>query len=313
MNWVRALLEVPAPAVAAVETLLETLGAVAVSLEDARDQALLEPAPGEMPLWADVVVSGLFPAEPDPRARLAAAAGHWRDAAGFALPEVRFEPLADAEWTAAWRQHAQALSFPGVLHLIPCDDAGPVGAAPEDGGARLLLAPGLAFGTGGHPTTRGCLAAMARRPPMALDVVDFGCGSGILALGALALGARRVIGIDHDPQALAATRGNAERNAVADRLEVRAQLAPGDRCQLLLANVLARPLIELADDLQQRIEAGGRVVLSGILPDQAQDVMDAWSRFRFEVHLDEGWVCLESCHDGLLDDAGGGRAGAGAA
>lgn len=306
MNWVRALLEVPAPAVAAVETLLETLGAVAVSLEDARDQALLEPAPGEMPLWADVVVSGLFPAEPDPRAKLAAAADHWRDAAGFALPEVRFQPLEDAEWTAAWRQHAHALSFPGVLHLIPCDDAGPVGTAPDDGGARLLLAPGLAFGTGGHPTTRGCLAALARNPPTGLDVIDFGCGSGILALGALALGARHLVAVDHDPQALASTRSNADRNAVADRLEVRAQLAPDDRCQLLLANVLARPLIELAPELQQRIAPGGRVVLSGILPDQAQDVIDAWSRFRFEVHLDDGWVCLEgSADEGREDGIGG--------
>lgn len=292
MAWLRVQLEVPAPAVARVEALLETLGAVAVSLEDARDQALLEPGPGEMPLWADVVVSGLFPADPDPRAWIEAAAGHWRGATGFALPEVRMAPLADEDWTAAWRQHATALSFPGVLHLVACDEAGPVGEAPDDGGARVLLAPGLAFGTGGHATTRGCLAALAAASPVGLDVIDFGSGSGILALAALALGARRVIAVDHDPQALAASRDNAERNGVADRLVVREALAPEDRCSLMLANVLARPLIELAPDLQSRIAPGGRAVLSGILPDQAADVAAAWDRFEFETLIDDGWVCL---------------------
>lgn len=292
MDWLRVQLEVPAPAVAQVEALLETLGAVAVSLEDARDQALLEPGPGEMPLWADVVVSGLFPVDPDPRARIEAAADHWHEATGFALPEVRVSPLADADWTAAWRQHATELSFPGVLHLVPCDDAGPVGRTPDDGGARVLLAPGLAFGTGGHPTTRGCLAALAAAPPVGLDVIDFGSGSGILALAALVLGARRVVAVDHDPQALAATRDNAERNGVGDRLLIREALAPGDHCSLMLANVLARPLIELAPDLQRRIAPDGRAVLSGILPDQAGDVAAAWDRFEFDTLVDDGWVCL---------------------
>ncbi|HSG89691.1 MAG TPA: 50S ribosomal protein L11 methyltransferase [Pseudomonadales bacterium] len=293
MNWVKARMEVPAPVVAEIEALLETLGAVAVSLEDARDQALLEPAPGETPLWRDVVVSGLFAAEPDPRPAVAAAARHWLESGRAALPEIRFEPLEDEDWTAAWRQHAHALSFPGCLHLVPCDDEGPVGAVPDDGGVRVLLAPGLAFGTGGHPTTRGCLAALARRSPRAVDVIDFGCGSGVLALAALVLGAGRVVAIDHDPQALAATRENALRNGVGDRLEVRAELGADDHCTVLLANVLARPLIELAPGLQRRIAPGGRAILSGILPDQAEDVMRAWGDFEFVVHVDDGWVCLD--------------------
>lgn len=292
MDWVKARMEVPAPLAAGIEALLETLGAVAVSLEDARDQPLLEPAPGEMPLWSDVVVSGLFAAEPDPRALIGAAAGPWRETTGQALPEVRFEPLEDADWTAAWRQHATALSFPGRLHLVPCDDAGPLSGVPDDGGASVLLAPGLAFGTGGHPTTRGCLQALAEADLEDRDVIDFGCGSGVLALAALALGARRVVAVDHDPQALAATADNAERNGSAGRLAVRERLAADDRCALLVANVLARPLIELADELAGRIERGGTVVLSGILPEQAQDVIDAWRGFRFEIRIDDGWVCL---------------------
>jgi ribosomal protein L11 methyltransferase len=292
VDWLKARLEVPAPAAARVEALLETLGAVAVSLEDARDQPLLEPAPGETPLWADVVVSGLFPAEPDPRPMLADAARHFAGAAGFALPEVRFEPLADADWTAAWRQHATALSFPGRLHLVPCDDDGPVGTPPDDGGARVLLAPGLAFGTGGHPTTRGCLAAVAEAPPAGRTVLDFGCGSGVLALAALALGAERVIAVDHDPQALSATRENAERNGCAGRLVVRERLEADDAVEVLVANVLAGPLVALAPDLQRRLAPGGRVALSGILPEQAADVAAAWDDCVLETRVEDGWVCL---------------------
>jgi ribosomal protein L11 methyltransferase len=295
MDWVKVRLAVPAPAVGRMEALLETLGAVSVSLEDAGDQPLLEPAPGEAPLWQDVIVSGLFPAEPDPRPRLDAAAAAWHEASGHALPEPRFEPLADADWTAAWRQHARALSFPGRLHLVPVDECGAgVGEAPAaDGGARVHLAPGLAFGTGAHPTTRLCLARLAAEPPAGCAVLDFGCGSGVLALAALALGARAVLAVDHDPQALAATRENAVLNDCAERLSVREALPADARCALLLANVLARPLMELAPRLRAAVEPGGRAVLSGILPEQADAVADAWPDFVFERHEDEGWLCLD--------------------
>jgi ribosomal protein L11 methyltransferase len=295
VDWVTVRLAVPAPAVGRMEALLEALGAVSVSLEDAGDQPLLEPAPGEAPLWQDVIVSGLFPAEPDPRPRLEAAAVAWHEAAGHALPEPRFEPLADADWTSAWRQHARALSFPGRLHLVPVDERGAcVGhAPPEDGGARVRLAPGLAFGTGAHPTTRQCLARLAAEPPAGAAVLDFGCGSGVLSLAALALGARTVLAVDHDPQAVVATRENAVLNDCAERLSVDEGLPADARCALLLANVLARPLVELAPSLRAAVEPGGRAVLSGILPEQADAVTAAWSDFAFERHEDEGWLCLD--------------------
>ena len=286
--WVRVEVEAPAPTVAALEALLEALGAVAVTLEDARDQPLLEPAPGEMPLWRDVVVSGLFPAEPDPRGLLEASADAWRSGSGAALPPLRFVPVTEGDWTDAWRQHAVVLDFPGRLHLLP-EDAGP---DPDDGGAVVRLAPGLAFGTGGHATTRGCLAALAERPPRGLRVLDFGCGSGVLAIAALAQGAGAAVAVDHDPQALAATRDNAARNGVAERLTIREGLADDDRCDVLLANVLAGPLIALADRLSACVEPGGRAVLSGILPDQAGAVRAAWSAFDFETREDDGWIVL---------------------
>jgi ribosomal protein L11 methyltransferase len=286
--WLRVEVEAPAPLVAALEGLLEALGAVAVTLADARDQPLLEPAPGEVPLWRDVVVSGLFPAEPDPRALLEASADAWRAGSGASLPPLRFVPVTEGDWADAWRQHAVRLDFPGVLHLRPDDDDPP----PEDGGVVVRLAPGLAFGTGGHATTRGCLAALAAAPPAGRDVLDFGCGSGVLAIAALALGATRAVGVDHDPQALAATRENAARNGVLDRLLVREQLHADDRCDLLLANVLAGPLVELAPTLMARVRTGGRAVLSGILPEQAEAVRSAWSAFDLSMAEDEGWVVL---------------------
>lgn len=294
--WLRVEVEAPAPLVEALERLLESLGAVAVTLADARDQPLLEPAPGEVPLWRDVVVSGLFPADPDPRSLIEASADDWRAGSGTTLPPLRFVPVTDGDWAHAWRQHAVRLDFPGVLHLRADADE----AVPDDGGAVVRLAPGLAFGTGGHATTRGCLAALAAAPPRGLDVLDFGCGSGVLAIAALVLGAARATCVDHDPQALVATRENGARNDVAGRLVVREALAPTDQCDLLLANVLAGPLVELAPVLMPCIRPGGRAVLSGILPEQADAVRAAWSAFDLTVTEDEGWVVLAGarCADG---------------
>lgn len=288
-SWVKARLEVPAQGVMAVEALLEALGAVAVSLEDARDQPLLEPDPGAMPLWAHVVVSGLFPADPALLVRLDAARKTWIAEAGYALPELILEPLADADWTAAWLQHATPLQFGERLRIGPAE----LTDASSFPGATVTLAPGLAFGTGSHPTTRSCLARLAALPPVGEGVVDFGCGSGILALAALALGAQSVLGVDHDPQALTASAENARRNGFARRLELQASLPDGSSCDLLLANVLAGPLIELAASLLACVRPGGRVMLSGILADQVDAVRAAWPMVVFEIFLDEGWACLD--------------------
>lgn len=292
MAWVRARLEIPASGVAAVEDLLETLGAVAVSLEDAHDQPLLEPDPGAMPLWAHVVVSGLFTADPELPARLEVARAGWQARAGFALPELLLVPLDDADWTAAWRQHARPLAFGDRLRVVPTEDSSPAGADAFPG-ATVELSPGLAFGTGGHPSTRACLARLASEPPEGARVVDFGCGSGILALAALALGAQHVIGVDHDPQALTASLDNARRNGCQARLQLYRELPEGVRCELLLANVLAGPLIELARPLSATLEPGARVILSGILLEQVAAVRAAWPEVDFDVFADEGWACLD--------------------
>lgn len=291
MAWLRARLEVPARGVTAIEALLEALGAVAVSLEDARDQPLLEPDPGSMPIWAHVVVSGLFPADAELPGRIEAARTLWLEQAGFALPEILLEPLADADWSRAWLQHARSLTFAGRLHIRPVADDEVAPAV--DGGATVDLAPGLAFGTGSHPTTRMCLERLAAEPPAGGLVLDFGCGSGILALAALALGAQRVLAIDHDPQAVQAAAENARRNRMAGRMTFASKLDPMSRCDVLLANVLAGPLIELAPQLCAAVTRGGRVMLSGILAEQAEAVCAAWPEVGFVVHESEGWVCLD--------------------
>ena len=292
MAWVRARLEVPAPGAGAVESFLEALGAVAVSLEDAHDQPLLEPDPGAMPLWAHVVVSGLFSADPELPARLEVARAGWQARAGFALPELLLEPLDDADWTAAWRQHVQPLAFGDRLRVVPMEDSTDE-AADAFPGVTVALSPGLAFGTGSHPTTRTCLARLASEPPVGARVVDFGCGSGILALAALALGAAHVVGVDHDPQALTASLENARRNGRQARLELHRELPDGIRCDLLLANVLAGPLIALARPLMATLEPGARVILSGILLEQVAAVRAAWPEVDFELFADEGWACLD--------------------
>lgn len=290
-HWIRVRLETDTQLVESLEALLLALGAVAVSLEDARDQPLLEPDPGAMPLWQRVQVTGLFPADPDLPERLRRAESLWQEQAGFALPEWLLEPLTELDWVRAWRQHAQPLQFGDVLRIVPLADS--LEGAEPFRGASLLLAPGLAFGTGSHPTTRGCLQGLAERPPLGLRVLDFGCGSGILALAALALGAEHVVAVDHDPQALAATLDNAARNQQSARLTVHESLPGGETCDVLLANVLAGPLIELAPTLQGVVEAGGRALLSGVLAEQVDAVCDAWPAFDFQVHLDAGWAWLD--------------------
>ena len=290
-QWIRVRLEVGTQLVEPLESLLLALGAVAVSLEDARDQPLLEPDPGAMPLWQRVQVTGLFAADADLPERLRRAETLWQEQAGFALPEWLLEPLTELDWVRAWRQHAQPLRFGDVLRIVPLAE----GLAEDASfrGASLVLAPGLAFGTGSHPTTRGCLQGLAERPPLGLQVLDFGCGSGILALAALALGAEQVVAVDHDPQALAATLDNAERNQQSARLTVHESLPEGQRCDVLLANVLAGPLIELAPTLQDAVVPGGRALLSGVLADQVEAVCAAWPAFEFQVHLDAGWAWLD--------------------
>jgi len=269
MSWLQAHVRTDPARAAEVEAALAAAGAVSVTLLDAADEPVLEPAPGETPLWAQIRVTGLFDGAPDAEALRVAL-----HAALDGGTELHIEPLQDQVWERAWLEHFRPMRFGRRLWVIP----GGQTAELADGDVALELDPGLAFGTGTHPTTVLCLAWLDGLDLAGRRVIDLGCGSGILAIAALKLGATEVVAIDHDPQALLATRENAARNGVADRLAVVGTDAPPpEPADVVVANILAGTLIELAPQIVAMVRPGGLVALSGILAEQASDVGAAYA------------------------------------
>ena len=265
---------------------LETAGAVSVTLEDAGDDPQLEPAPGAAPLWPHVRVRALYdhPVDPESMRRMLPEVP--------AVANVGVREIADRDWIAASREDVAPIGI-GPLWI------GPHWTVPPPNRTVVRLEPGLAFGSGRHPTTRLCLERLAAAPPTGIDVVDYGCGSGILAVAAAALGARRVLALDIDPQALRATAENARLNGVADRVSVVAADAaasvPAEPVPLVVANILAGTLVELAPVMSALTIPGGSLMLSGILESQAGEVAGAYrNSFACETgDASEGWVRLD--------------------
>jgi len=283
----------------ATEDTLFALGAVAVTLSDAADTPILEPKPGETPLWPTVHVAALFPIETD-RAELAAelTAEFGERVAGFAWRVVE-----DRVWEREWLKDFRPMRFGERLWVVPGGMA-----LPEEAGAEaitLALDPGLAFGTGTHPTTALCLRYLDSLGVelVGTRVLDVGCGSGILAVAALRLGAATAVGVDIDPQAEIATRENAERNGVAARVSLQPAAPPwsGAPYDFTLANILAGPLVELAPDIAAATRTGGGVVLAGLLAAQAAEVMAAYEPHFAMVEFGtvDGWTCLAGRRRGI--------------
>ena len=268
---------------------LSDCGALAVSLDAAEDRPLYEPQPGATPLWSITRVSGLFPGADDSVRLLAELE---RRLAPERMPEAVVEILEDREWARLYQDAFEPTCFGGRLWVVPSwVDA----AALEAGQVSLTLDPGLAFGTGSHPTTAMCLAWLAGENVDDGEAVDYGCGSGILAVAAAKLGARRVWAVDSDPQALEATRRNAAANAVGSRVEVCApQNLPPLTADLLVSNILANTLSGMAETLSVLLAPGGRLALAGILEEQAPAVVASfapWCALR-PVALRDDWVLL---------------------
>lgn len=269
------------------EEVLLAQGAVAVSFVDAEDRPVLEPAPGETPLWDKTVTLGLFNEDADLVPVGAALRELLPDGAQLTLtPEL----IEDRDWVRAWLEHWQPLKFGEHLWVTPNEKIGEI----KDPDAVILrLDPGLAFGTGTHPTTALCLDWLARQDLAGKTVLDYGCGSGILAIAALKLGAARAICVDIDPQALTATQDNAHANGVEARIKT---LPPEDfipyPADFVIANILAHPLIDLAPLLAASIRSGGKLVLAGLLQRQQQDVRAAYAPwFGFEPDaVRDGWT-----------------------
>jgi ribosomal protein L11 methyltransferase len=273
----------------ALEDRLFELGAISVELFDAGDEPLFEPPPGTHPLWSALRIKAIFR---DPlQAEIAAAAVQTARAEPVNL---RLRGIEDQDWVRAGLAGLTRIHCGGPLWIVPSWE--PLPETPD--GVIVHLDPGLAFGTGSHPTTAMCLAALAARPPQGAHVLDYGCGSGILAIAALKLGAADALGIDIDPQALEATRANAERNGIdAGRLptmlpELAITKAGFD---LVLANILAGPLVELSPVLSRAARPGARLLLAGLLDWQAESVMAAY-RETFDMHIEDrrdDWFLLE--------------------
>jgi len=274
----------------AAEAACFAAGALSVTLTDAGDAPILEPAPGATPLWPSVALAALYDAATPP-ARLAAAL---RAALGAGL-ELRFETLADRAWEREWLRDFRPMRFGRRLWICPGGQEPPAEAAGDSSPVIVRLDPGLAFGTGTHATTALCLEWLDGARLAGAQVLDVGTGSGILALAALALGAARVRAIDIDPQALIATRDNALRNGVAAGLEIAAADAPWpEGCEVVLANILAEPLVELAPRIAAATRPGGHAVLAGLLAEQARAVTDAYAPW-FDMTVSQprdGWVLV---------------------
>jgi ribosomal protein L11 methyltransferase len=283
-TWLQAAVDCPQTDVADIEATFESLGALVTWAQGADDEEILEPEPGATPLWAAVRITALLP--PDtPRDRIAAA---------FPNCRPHFEVVADRDWDAEWRRSLQPLRFGQRLWVCPEGRA-----CPDAAGISLTLEPGLAFGTGTHPTTAMCLAWLDGQPLGNSRVLDYGCGSGILAIAALILGARSAMAVDIDLQALTATRANAARNHCAERLTtgLPAELLPAcaqETFEIIVANILSGPLVQLAPRLRRFARPATRVALSGILVDQAPEVIAAFGPWaRLAVTADQGgWVLL---------------------
>lgn len=287
MHWIQIILETSREQCESLEDALLEQGALSVTYVDAGDQPLFEPDPGETPLWDAVRLVGLFPAE----AAMDSVIKQLENQFGDKLPKHRTEILEDKDWIREWMDQFQPMQFGERLWIVPSWTK-----PPQPDAVNLMLDPGLAFGTGTHATTSLCLQWLDAHSPEGMSVIDYGCGSGVLGIAALLLGCDTMCGIDIDPQALIATHQNAEQNGIAkDQYSVYLPAqAPHEVADMVLANILAGPLISLSEDISSRVKPGGKLVLSGILSTQAQDVLAAYqNEFDFEpVAEQDGWVRL---------------------
>ena len=285
MPWLQVRLAITPEQAATYEEALLDVGAVSVTFMDAEDQPIFEPDLGTTPLWSHTHLLALFEADTDPAALLA----HLALLTGGPLPAHQVEQIADQDWERSWMDNFQPLRFGKRLWIVPSWHQ-----PPEPQAVNLHLDPGLAFGTGTHPTTALCLEWLDGQSLHDCNVLDFGCGSGILAIAALLLGAKQACGTDIDPQALEASRDNATRNGIdAARfpLYLPSEM-PADTFDLVLANILAGPLVQLAPIISQHVRQGGHLVLSGILAEQAEEVRAAYqANFILDPTAEkDGWV-----------------------
>jgi ribosomal protein L11 methyltransferase len=288
-RWYCLKLQAPAADAAEIADLLQGIEALSVSLIDAKDQPLFQLAPNEHPLWQQTKVLALFHEEHE--AKIA------RDFIGRCypnkMPAHEIEAIEEEDWVRLTQQQFPPQRFGNNnrgLWVVPSWESPPANDEPY-----IRIDPGLAFGTGTHPTTALCLSWLADHPPQNLNVIDYGCGSGILALGALALGAKHVIAIDHDEQAIEASQNNLALNKAIQAAQLATYISPvtPEPADLVLANILANPLIELADAIQACVKPGGQLLLSGLLSEECERVLKHYNDCKLVERAEQdGWARL---------------------
>jgi len=296
MPWIQVSISTSKQCSEHAENVLLEQGACSVTLKDAADEPILEPAPGETPVWKNAIVIGLFDGAIDTDTLLSKIQAALTSSADNCEHALSIETLEDQNWERAWMDHYQPMQFGERLWVCPWHID-----PPEPDAVNLRLDPGLAFGTGTHPTTSLCLTWLDQNVQQQKTLLDFGCGSGILAIAALLLGVSHAGGVDIDPQAIDASLANAKANHVDDRLQLftTAQQNKQElkRYEIVVANILSGPLVELAPTLAQHTQSGGDIILSGILKEQADEVRSAYSQF-FTMGspvIQEDWVLLHGC------------------
>lgn len=271
-----------------VADLFSDLGAVSVTYMDAEDEPVYEPAIGETKIWSNTQVIALYEMDAD----LEGVSDRVRETFDAALlRDWRQEAIEDQVWERAWMEYYQPMKFGDRLWVCPTGQE-----QHEAGTVCMLLDPGLAFGTGTHPTTALCLEWLATHEIEGKTVIDYGCGSGILAVAAVLLGAKEAHAVDIDPQALTATLSNAEKNAVQDRIKVYLpEQLPKMQADIVLANILAKPLCDLSARISELVVSGGELVLSGILAEQTVQVADAYRSYieLNEPEQQDDWIRLD--------------------
>lgn len=278
MSWIQLKINSIASNAEPLSEILQQCGALSVTLLDRDDTPIFEPLPGKTPLWDNTCVCGLFDANTDIVTTVVAVLErHPLFAGHFAY---HTEILQDKDWEREWMVNFHPMKFGNRLWICPgwCE-------VPDPQAVNVMLDPGLAFGTGTHPTTALCLQWLDSLDLTGKTLIDYGCGSGILAIAALKLGATQVIGIDIDPQAIQASEDNAQRNGVQSHLALYLadQQPPALQADIVIANILAEPLRELAPSISTLVKPGGGIGLSGILTRQASTVLNAYQPW-FSLH-----------------------------
>ena len=290
MKWLQIHITVEQAQVDFTETLLNSLGAVSVTLDDAENQDLLEPLPGETPLWNNVIVTGIYAQEDDENIDVDALLTFIT----AQLPEapIRHEFLEDQAWERTWMDAYEPIQIAEKYWIVP-----EWMQAPEADAVNIKLDPGLAFGTGNHASTFLCLQWLGKTDVKDKVVIDYGCGSGILGVAALLLGAKKVYATDIDPQAVLATQQNAELNGVLDNLFVGLpdefnETLKNQQADVFVANILAGPLMMLAPQFATLVKPEGEFALAGVIDEQVTDVSSVYEEF-FDIldveKRDEYW------------------------